>query len=52
MKQIVVATALSLVAGCASVSESGSTAGEEAVPLYRQNPANCAEASFACRRQW
>lgn len=47
----ILAAAFALLAGCAGVPESGSTAGEEATPLYRQNPANCAEASFACRRQ-
>jgi len=50
MKPLLAATALALLAGCARLTEPGGTAGEEATPLYRQNPANCAEASFACRR--
>ena len=55
MKQIFVATALALVAGCAGLSDStsaaaGTTASGETLPLYLQNPANCAEGGYTCRR--
>jgi hypothetical protein len=47
MKQLIAVTALALVAGCASLADSnraaaGTTASDE-LPLYLQNPANCAE---------
>lgn len=56
MKPIIVATALALLAGCAGFSEtndagSGATASDESLPLYLQNPANCAEAGLYCRRR-
>jgi uncharacterized lipoprotein YajG len=55
MKHAVIATALAILAGCASQPESngssGATASEDTIPLYEQNPANCAELSaWACRR--
>jgi hypothetical protein len=55
MKQLIAAAALALVAGCASLSDSnsaaaGTTADSETLPLYLQNPANCAEGGYACRR--
>lgn len=55
MKQIIATTALALVAGCAGFSDSnsgaaGTTASNETVPLYLQNPANCAEGGYTCRR--
>jgi hypothetical protein len=55
MKQLIAATALALVAGCAGLTDSsgaaaGTTASNETLPLYLQNPANCAEGGYACRR--
>lgn len=55
MKHVIAAAALALVAGCAGFSDSntaaaGTTAGNETLPLYLQNPANCAEGGYACRR--
>jgi hypothetical protein len=55
MKQLIAVTALALVAGCASLTDSnsaaaGTTASNETVPLYLQNPANCAEGGYTCRR--
>ncbi len=56
MKPIILATALALLAGCAGFPQtddaaSGATAGDESLPLYLQNPANCAEAGLYCRRR-
>jgi hypothetical protein len=56
MKTLIAATALTLLAGCvgqfrSSDAASGTSASDGDVPLYLQNPANCAEASFACRRR-
>jgi hypothetical protein len=55
MKQLFAAIALALVAGCAGLSDTGTaaagtTASNETLPLYLQNPANCAEGGYACRR--
>ena len=56
MKRTIAVATLALLAGCAGITgpgpaASGSTASDESVPLYFQNPANCAEAGFNCRRR-
>ena len=57
MKPIILATVLVLLAGCAGFPQadgasSGATAGDDSsLPLYLQNPANCAEAGLYCRRR-
>lgn len=55
MKRIIIAITFALVGGCASLSgsdnaASGTSASNEELPLYLQNPANCAEAGLYCRR--
>lgn len=55
MKTLIAATALFLLAGCAGMSgnaASGTSSRDGAVPLYEQNPANCAEVSQAVCRRW
>ena len=56
MKQLVLAATLGLLAGCAGLTDatrtaSPTSANPEELPLYLQNPANCAEAGLYCRRR-
>jgi hypothetical protein len=56
MKQIIVSAAIALLAGCAGLGDSdnaasGTTASDDTLPLWMQNPANCAEAGLYCRRR-
>lgn len=54
MKHAVIATALAILAGCASQPESSGSSGATArddIPLYEQNPAYCAEFGPFCRRR-